>query len=151
MDSRRRIRWSAATGLPILQASHTNAQEPELMTAQAISTASLICMPGAPQRAAMIRALSPATGANHATGFLNGMRIARPTDPERTLAGGELQHLPQRDLTIRCISGQIWLTRHGDSEDHILGPGCRHCTVSRDDRARDPGAARPAAFASIPA
>jgi hypothetical protein len=103
------------------------------MSELAISPSSLICM-GRSQRAELIRALSPATGANHATGFLNGMRIARPTDPERTLAGGELQHLPQRDLTIRCISGQIWLTRHGDSEDHILGPG-QALAVGRDDRA----------------
>lgn len=103
------------------------------MTAQATSASSLICM-GRGRRAALMRAASPETGAVHGTGFLNGIHQMRTAETERTLAGGELQHLPQRDLTIRCISGQIWLTRQGDSEDHILGPG-QALTVGRDDQA----------------
>ena len=103
------------------------------MTAQAISTSSLICM-GRHQRAQLMRAASPETGAGHGTGFLNGIHKLRRAETERMLAGGVLQHLPQRDLSIRCISGQLWLTRHGDREDHILGPG-QTLTVGRDDQA----------------
>lgn len=103
------------------------------MTAQAISTSSLICM-GRSQRAALMRAASPETGAGHGTGFLNGIHKVDTAETERTLAGGELQHLPQRDLSIRCISGQIWLTRQGDAEDHILGPG-QSLTVGGDEQA----------------
>ena len=103
------------------------------MTAQAISTSSLICM-GRGQRAALMRAASPETTVRHGTGFLNGIHKMRAAETEGTLAGGELQRLPQRDLSIRCISGQIWLTRQGDAEDHILGPG-HALTVGRDDHA----------------
>jgi hypothetical protein len=62
------------------------------------------------------------------------MNIARPADPDRTLAKGELQRLPERDLSIRCISGELWLTRQGDSEDYFLGPG-QALAVGRDDQA----------------
>ena len=103
------------------------------MTAQAISASSLICM-GRDRRAELMRAASPETAAEHGTGFLNGIHKMRTAETERTLAGGELQRLPQRDLSIRCSSGKIWLTRHGDSEDHILGPG-QALTVGRDDQA----------------
>jgi len=113
--------------------SHQTHTELKIMTAQAISTSSLICM-GRDRRAAMMRAMHPMTGANHATGFLNGMHIPSPADTERTLPRDELQWLPQRDLTLRCISGKIWLTRHGDSEDHILEPG-QALTVGREDQA----------------
>ncbi len=103
------------------------------MTAQAISTSSLICM-GRDRRAALMRAASQETAAGHGTGFLNGIHKLRTAETERTLAEGELQHLPQRDLTIRCISGQLWLTRQGDSEDYVLGPG-QALGVGRDDQA----------------
>ena len=103
------------------------------MIAQAISTSSLICM-GRGQRAALMRAASPETGAGHGTGFPNGIHKVRAAETERRLAGGETQRLPQRDLGIRCISGEIWLTRHGDSADHILGPG-QSLTVGRGEQA----------------
>ncbi len=103
------------------------------MTAQAISASSLICM-GRGRRTELMRAASPETGARHGTGFLNGIHQMCAVETERMLAGGELRHLPQRDLTIRCISGQIWLTRHGDSEDYFLGPG-QTLKVGRDDQA----------------
>ena len=103
------------------------------MSSLAISTSSLICM-GRSQRAELMRAMNPVAGANHGTGFLNGMHISSPADTEHTLPRDELQWLPQRDLTLRCISGKIWLTRHGDNEDHILEPG-QALTVGRDDRA----------------
>ena len=103
------------------------------MSSLAISTSSLICM-GRSQRAELMRAMNLVAGANHGTGFLNGMHISSPADTEHTLPRDELQWLPQRDLTLRCISGKIWLTRHGDNEDHILEPG-QALTVGRDDRA----------------
>ena len=103
------------------------------MNTQAISTSSLICM-GRDRRAALMRAASPETGAGHGTGFLNGIHKVGTAETERTLAGGETQRLPQRDLSIRCVSGKLWLTRHGDREDHILGPG-QSLTVGRDEQA----------------
>ena len=103
------------------------------MTTQAISTSSLICM-GRHQRAQLMRAANRETAARHATGFLDGIHETRKAETEHALAEGELQRLPQRDLTLRCISGEIWLTRHGDSEDYFLEPG-QALRLGRDDQA----------------
>ena len=103
------------------------------MTSQAISASALICM-GRSRRAALMRAARPETPARHGTGFLNGIQKMHAAETGRTLAGGELQRLPQRDLTVRCISGELWLTRNGDGEDHILGPG-RSFAIRRADLA----------------
>ncbi len=103
------------------------------MTAQAISTSSLICM-GRHQRAQLMRAANRETAARHGTGFLEGIHETRRAETGQALAKGELQRLPQRDLSIRCISGEIWLTRHGDSADHFLGPG-QALRLGRDDQA----------------
>lgn len=42
---------------------------------------------------------------------------------ERGLAPQQLLALPDEDLGITCLAGELWLTRHGDIEDYILGPG----------------------------
>ena len=102
------------------------------MTAQAISNSSLICM-GRHQRAQLMRAANRETADRHGTGFLYGIHETRKTETELALTEGELQRLPQRDLSIRCISGEIWLTRHGDIEDYFLRPG-QALTVGRDDQ-----------------
>ncbi len=104
-----------------------------MTTQTVVSISSLICI-GRDRRAALMRAASPETGAKHGTGFLHGIHKMRTAETECRLAGGELQRLPQRDLSVHCISGEIWLTRHGDGEDYFLGPG-QALTVARDDEA----------------
>jgi len=41
--------------------------------------------------------------------------------------------VPDASLTIVCLSGELWLTRHRDAEDHILGAG-RSFSVRPGDR-----------------
>ena len=53
---------------------------------------------------------------------------------ERGLAKSQLLALPDMDMTLVCLEGELWLTREGDSEDYILGPGGSF-TVRRGDRA----------------
>lgn len=40
---------------------------------------------------------------------------------------------PERDMTISCESGAIWLTQHGDARDYVLIPG-RKFHVYREGR-----------------
>jgi hypothetical protein len=42
---------------------------------------------------------------------------------ERTLAKNQLLVLPDAATTLVCMEGELWLTRDGDIEDYILGPG----------------------------
>lgn len=42
---------------------------------------------------------------------------------ERALASRQMLALPDEDVNITCLAGELWLTRHGDIEDYILGPG----------------------------
>ena len=63
------------------------------------------------------------------TGFLTGMlrrysEVAR-TERNHSLAAREMLALPDRNLTLVCLSGELWVTRDGDIEDYILGPGQR--------------------------
>ena len=99
------------------------------MSTQAISTASLICA-GQSQRMTALRERPVATPAAHGTEFLDGM-----LEPgHRPLAKGEMLVLPTLDATLVVLEGEIWLTRDGDPEDHILGAGsCRH--LGRRDQA----------------
>jgi quercetin dioxygenase-like cupin family protein len=53
---------------------------------------------------------------------------------ERVLAKSQLLALPDANAKLVCLEGELWLTRDGDSEDYILGPG-RSFTVRRGDRA----------------
>jgi len=90
---------------------------------------SLICQPPERRRAAL--AVRPApTSAGNATEFLNGMHAA---GVERALAKNQLLALPDANAQLVCLEGELWLTREGDSEDYIFGPG-RSFSVRRGDR-----------------
>jgi hypothetical protein len=96
-----------------------------------ISLASLlICQPPEARRAAFA-ARPAATPARNATEFRTGMH-GLPI--ERPLARNQLLALPDADATLTCMEGELWLTREGDGEDHILDPGGSF-TVHRGDRA----------------
>ena len=100
------------------------------MTAPALSTSSLICM-NRSRRAALMR---PAAAAAHATQFREGMHARATAEPGQSLARGQLVLLPARELDLLCLDGELWLTRDGDAEDYILGPGQR-LTLGRKDQA----------------
>ena len=44
---------------------------------------------------------------------------------ERVLARSQLLALPDANAKLVCLEGRLWLTRDGDGEDYILGPGQR--------------------------
>ena len=100
------------------------------MTAPALSTPSLICM-NRSRRAALMR---PSAAASHATEFREAMHARDTPEPEQCLARGQLSVLPARELTLLCLAGELWLTRDGDAEDYILGPGQR-LAIGRKDQA----------------
>jgi len=108
-------------------------KEQEIMTTQAISVASLICL-GRSSRARLIRAVSPKAIAGHASEFHQGMHAANAGALEQALAKDQMLVLDNRRLTLECLEGQLWLTRDGDAEDYILGPG-QNFEVLPDDQA----------------
>ena len=63
-----------------------------------------------------------------------GAALAIAPEIERHLAAHEFLALPDGELKVTCLEGEFWLTRDGDIEDYILGPG-RSFTVRRGDRA----------------
>lgn len=103
------------------------------MTTQAISIASLICM-GRSSRARLVRALTPEAVAGHAIEFHQGMHAADAGALDQVLAKDQMLVLDGRRLSLQCIEGQLWLTRDGDVEDYILGPG-QNFEVRPDDQA----------------
>ncbi len=60
------------------------------------------------------------TPASHATEFRTGMHVP---GIERALAKNQLLVMPDANARVTCLAGQLWLTREGDIEDYILGPG----------------------------
>lgn len=60
-------------------------------------------------------------------GFHSGMRRRynryAATERNHSLAAREMFALPDQNLTLVCLAGELWLTRDGDIEDYILGPG----------------------------
>ena len=100
------------------------------MTAPALSASSLICM-GRSRRAGLMR---PAVPAGHASEFREGMHARDASGLEESLAKGQLSLLPARNLDLLCLAGELWLTRDGDAEDYILGPG-QHLAIGREDQA----------------
>ncbi len=80
---------------------------------------SLLCQ-GRPQRRSLFAEMAAATPAGNATGFHSGMLIPAL---ERTLAKDQMFALPAADMRLVCLEGELWLTRDGDIEDYILGPG----------------------------
>ncbi len=76
---------------------------------------------------------------HNATGFHSGMYIPGYADAASSaatysLAPRQLLALPDENLTVTCLAGELWLTRDGDIEDYILGPG-RSLTIRRGDQA----------------
>jgi len=80
------------------------------------------------------RRMIPAIAADHAIGFREGMHTADVADKGEVLVKGQLRQLPARELTLLCLAGELWVTRDGDAEDYILGPG-QHLALGRDDQA----------------
>jgi len=75
---------------------------------------------------------------HNVTGFLSGMHRRysgyAAAERDRSLAARQLLALPDEDLVLTCLAGELWLTRDGDIEDYILGPG-QSLTVRRGDQA----------------
>lgn len=84
---------------------------------------------------------------DHIIGFRSGMhtscgvyaeaalamhRAAAPRD--RSLAARQMLELPDENLSLTCLAGELWLTRDGDIEDYILGPG-QSFVLRRGDQA----------------
>lgn len=99
----------------------------------AISPAALICL-GRPQRARLMREMSRVPPGGDTAEFREGMHGEAPGSREMALDRRQLLALPRRELTVRCLEGQLWVTREGDIEDYILGPG-QQLAVRRGDRA----------------
>ena len=55
-------------------------------------------------------------------------------EAERLLAKREMLLLPDDAFDVVCLAGELWLTRDGDIEDYILGPGDQ-LSVKRGDKA----------------
>lgn len=56
------------------------------------------------------------------------------TASDRHLAVHQMLVLPDENLSLTCLAGELWLTRDGDVEDYILGPG-QSFVVRRGDQA----------------
>lgn len=98
------------------------------MNATAHLASSLICR-SPDKRRGLFAAVAAQASASNATGFHAGMHLP---SIERALAKDQLLALPDESLTLICLAGELWLTRHGDIEDYILGPG-RRFVVRRGD------------------
>ena len=89
------------------------------MNANAYVASSLICQ-GRPRRRSLFAEVAAATLTGNATGFQKGMHIPAL---ERSLAKDQMFAMPAADTRLVCLEGELWLTRDGDIEDYILGPG----------------------------
>jgi hypothetical protein len=72
------------------------------------------------RRRALFAAVAAPVAAGNPTEFQEGMHLP---GTERTLAKNQLLVLPDAATTLVCMEGELWLTRDGDIEDYILGPG----------------------------
>ncbi len=100
------------------------------MDATAYLASSLICQSQG-RRRSLFAAVAAQAAAGNATEFPVGMHLP---SAERTLAKNQLLALPDGNLTLVCVDGELWLTRDGDREDYILGPG-RSFAVRHGDEA----------------
>ncbi|MDK9701724.1 MAG: DUF2917 domain-containing protein [Sulfuritalea sp.] len=83
------------------------------------------------KRRALFAAVAAPSPAGNATEFHKGMHTPAV---ERTLTKNQMLALPDGNLTLVCLDGELWLTRDGDREDYILGRG-RSFVVRRGDEA----------------
>ncbi|MCK9380387.1 MAG: DUF2917 domain-containing protein [Sulfuritalea sp.] len=65
------------------------------------------------------------------------MRAAAPQEAasglaDHSVAAGQMLALPDQNFSLVCLAGELWLTRDGDVEDYILGPG-QQFAVRRGD------------------
>lgn len=79
------------------------------------------------QHAAQRKYTAAETAAGGGNEFRQGIR-------EEELAAHSFLALPDAALTLVCLAGELWLTRDGDIEDHILGVG-QGFTIRRGDQA----------------
>ena len=96
------------------------------MNASAYLASSLFCQPREQRRERFAEG-----AAANVSGFLEGMHLP---GVERALAKQQLLVLPAADTKLVCLEGEVWLTRDGDIEDYILGPG-KSFLARRGDRA----------------
>jgi len=111
------------------------------MNASAELASSLIC-----QSRPVRRTLFDGLAAANPTEFRGGMHVPAI---ERTLAQDRLLALPNANVTLLCLDGELWLTRDGDIQDYILGPG-QSFAARRGDRVTVQ-ALRPSRFSLRPA
>jgi len=123
-----RCRWSGHAAAAIIQASQ---QPGETIMNTAVYLASSLIGQSQEKRRALFAAVAAPSPSGNATEFRTGMHASAV---ERTLAKNQLLRLPDENLTLVCLSGELWLTRDGDREDYILGPG-RSFVVRRGDGA----------------
>jgi hypothetical protein len=121
---------SLVKGAPPANTSPIATTGETIMNASISLASLLICQPPERRRAAFAARSAPAPAMN-ATEFLGGMHSP---PAEQALAKSQLLALPDANTKLVCLEGELWLTRAGDSEDYILGPG-RSFTVRRSDRA----------------
>jgi len=76
--------------------------------------------PSLEERRALFAQLAAQTPVSHATEFRTGMHMP---GIERALAKNQLLVMPDANARVTCLDGELWLTREGDIEDYILGPG----------------------------
>lgn len=103
------------------------------MNTSAISATSLISLDKI-ERTNLMLPGPAAIATDHATEFHRGMHVAPAVELEECLDKGQLRLLPAREHSVLCLAGQLWVTRDGDIEDYILGPGQR-LAIGRHDQA----------------
>ena len=42
----------------------------------------------------------------------------------------DLKRLPKH-LSLKCLSGQLWVTCQGDKQDYLLHPGMEYCSIKK--------------------
>lgn len=94
------------------------------MSAQAISTSSIVCL-ARHQRRMLMQSWYAGSARTHATQFRNGMDEISPPIPAQGLLKNQFVELPDRPMILECVSGHLWLTQAGDSSDYFLEAGER--------------------------
>jgi hypothetical protein len=92
--------------------------------------ASLLICASQRERRSLFAELAAHTLGTNATEFRSGMHLP---NVERVLAKDQFLALPDADMKLVCLDGELWLTRDGDIEDYILGPG-KSFLARRGDR-----------------
>jgi hypothetical protein len=86
--------------------------------------------PSMEKRRELFGTVAAPAAARHATEFRTGMHMPHV---DRALAKNQLLVMPDGNARLTCVEGVLWLTREGDFEDYILGPG-QSFTSRRGDK-----------------